>query len=52
MNLILAILQVKGVISTEEAERIAEYMANAPQPYRYSEALREVKNLTEQIEEK
>lgn len=51
MNLILAVLEVKGIISNEEAEKLAEYASHAPQSYRYKDMLAEVKQLTDTDEE-
>lgn len=47
MNLILAVLEVKGIISHEEAEKLAEYSSHAPQSSRYKDMLEAVKKLTD-----
>lgn len=44
---LLAILEVKGIVTSEEAERLADNFANAPQPSRYNEALQVVRKLTD-----
>lgn len=52
MNQILAILELKNIISNDEAERMAAAFAEGIRPSRYSDALDQVKNLTDPDEEK
>lgn len=45
MNLYVAILEVKGIITHEEAEAIADNLKNGLQAAHYDEALRIAKTL-------
>lgn len=47
LNVILAILEHKAVITSEEAEKLAEHLMNGIQSVHYKDALDKVKKLLE-----
>lgn len=47
MNLLIAVLEAKGIISHDEAMRLVENLNNAPQATFYTDALATVKRLTD-----
>lgn len=44
-NVILTVLELKGLITREEAELLADFIANSPQPTYYSDAFETIKNI-------
>lgn len=47
VNAILALLELKGIISRDEGEKIAEHINNFPQSTFLADAVEQVKNLIE-----
>jgi hypothetical protein len=45
LNIIVALLETKGIITHDEAEKLVAYLANSPQPTDYRDAISEVKLL-------
>lgn len=51
MNQYLALLELKKIITPEEALALAQYLANAPQSTRYSDALYDIGKVLETAQE-
>jgi hypothetical protein len=47
INAILAVLEVKGIISRAEGEKIAEHIANKPQSTMLSDAVEQIKEIVD-----
>ena len=48
-NYILALLELKKIVTHKEAEQLADHLANKPLASYYSEALSEVKKLIDKL---
>lgn len=50
LNAIIAILELKGIITREEGEKLVEHLANKPQSTMLADAVEQIKELVDTVE--